>query len=189
MTFLDGITTEKWTKLLSWGVEGEAYEVDENGKFYRTPEQRKEQESSALALKNRLNAFLNYAPKIEGTFSDGNVYGPGNDPEEFYASLSDYNCEFLMLMASSLGLNSTAYLKRTLSGIQLDDSTCLTVHLKRLQRLRLATSMFRCSHRSSQQMISKQHGLSTSQNMRRRIMTLSSTTSMTRQWRIENWSE
>ena len=95
MTFLDGITTEKWTKLLTWGIEGEAYEVDENGKFYRTPEQRKEQENSSWPLKNRLNAFLNYAPKIEGTYSDGNVYGPGNDPQEFYDGLNEYNKKFL----------------------------------------------------------------------------------------------
>lgn len=95
MQFLDDICTEKWTKLLSWGIEGDAYEVGEDGIFYRTPEQRTEQEDSSWNLKHKLNAFLNYCPKIEGTFSDGNAYGPGNDANEFYASLSEYDKSFL----------------------------------------------------------------------------------------------
>lgn len=95
MNFLNEITTERWSKLLSWGIEGDAYEVDENGKFYRTEEQRREQEDSNWNLKNKMNAFLNYSPKIEGTYPDGNVYGPGNDPDEFYAALNEYDKSFL----------------------------------------------------------------------------------------------
>ena len=95
MTFLNDITTEKWSKLFSWGVEGEDYEVNENGKFYRTEEQRREQEDSAWPLENKLNAFFGYAPKLEGTFSDGNVFGPGNDPDEFYDGLNEYDRGFI----------------------------------------------------------------------------------------------
>ncbi|NLF20004.1 MAG: sugar ABC transporter substrate-binding protein [Clostridiaceae bacterium] len=95
MTFLDDITTEEWTKNLSWGIEGEAYLVGDDGIFYRTEEQREEQRNSAWPLKHKLNAFLDYAPKLEGTFSDGNAYGPGNDYNEYYANLSDYDKTFL----------------------------------------------------------------------------------------------
>lgn len=95
MTFLDDLTTEEWTKNLSWGIEGEAYLVGDDGIFYRTEEQREEQRNSAWPLKHKLNAFLDYAPKLEGTFSDGNAYGPGNDYNEYYANLSDYDKTFL----------------------------------------------------------------------------------------------
>lgn len=95
MNFFNEITTEEWTKLFSWGIEGEAYEVDDSGKFYRTPEQRTEQRNAAWSPNNKFQAFFDYAPKLEGTFSDGNVSGPGNDPDEYYDALSDFDKEFL----------------------------------------------------------------------------------------------
>lgn len=95
MSFFDEITTEKWTKIMSWGLEGEAYEVDESGKFYRTEEQRAEQKNSGWSPSHKFQAFFDYSPKLEGTFSDGNVFGPGNDPDEYYAALSDFDKTFL----------------------------------------------------------------------------------------------
>jgi len=37
--FLDYLTSEEFRKLVNWGIEGEHYMVDDDGYFYRTPEQ------------------------------------------------------------------------------------------------------------------------------------------------------
>ena len=93
--FLDALITEEWQKILSWGEEGIDYHVDENGRFYRTPEQRTQQEDPTWKLANRADALMGYIPKIEGTFSDGNATSPGNQPEEFFESLKPEDKEVL----------------------------------------------------------------------------------------------
>ncbi|MDO3412319.1 ABC transporter substrate-binding protein [Saccharibacillus sp. CPCC 101409] len=93
--FLDSLMDEKYQKLLSWGEEGVDYQVDDKGRFYRTPEQRKQQEDPAWKLANRADGFYAAAPKLEGTFDDGNASGPGNQPEEFYAGLRSEDKELL----------------------------------------------------------------------------------------------
>ncbi len=85
--FLDSLMDEKYQKLLSWGEEGVDYKVDDKGKFYRTAEQRQQQEDPAWKLANRADAFYGAAPKMQGTYSDGNATDAGSQPEEFYASL------------------------------------------------------------------------------------------------------
>lgn len=86
---------EKWQKILQWGIDGEDYFVDDNNRFYRTPEQRIEQNDAIWTKKNKLKAFLGDLPKIQGSYSDGNGASPGEQPEEFEASLSEYDRNFL----------------------------------------------------------------------------------------------
>ncbi|AEI42881.1 ABC transporter substrate-binding protein [Paenibacillus mucilaginosus] len=93
--FLDALMDEKYQKLLSWGEEGVDYMVGKDGKFYRTPEQRKQQEDPAWKLANRADGFFGAAPKMEGTFSDGNATSAGSQPEEFYQSLKPEDKELL----------------------------------------------------------------------------------------------
>ncbi|MBB6730924.1 ABC transporter substrate-binding protein [Cohnella zeiphila] len=93
--FLDALVTEDWQKTLQWGEEGVDYEVDANGKFYRTQEQRDQQNDPTWKLANKADALWGYAPKMEGTYSDGNATGPGGQPDEFYASLKPEDKEVL----------------------------------------------------------------------------------------------
>lgn len=74
-------------KLLQWGIEGEHYEVDENGMYYRTEEQ--------LALFRDPNwvrdvfgrhYFLDLYPRLIGVAEDGNSYVPDNQPSMIYAA-------------------------------------------------------------------------------------------------------
>ena len=51
---------------------------------------------------NQLEALRDLAPKHQGTYSDGNAFGPGDQPEEFFATLNKYDQDFL-----------TAYNKKT----------------------------------------------------------------------------
>ncbi len=93
--FLDTLLAEDWQKILGWGIRGEDYEVDAKGIFYRTPEQRVHGDDPMWKLANKADALYNYAPKMEGTFKDGNTTGPGTQPGEFFATLKPYEQQFL----------------------------------------------------------------------------------------------
>jgi len=95
VSFLNTMMSEEWQKIFNWGIEGEDYLVDENGRYYRTPEMREQQKDLVWRSKNRLEALYDNMPKYQGTYSDGNADGPGNQPEEFFESLSDYDKNFL----------------------------------------------------------------------------------------------
>ncbi|MEN2773932.1 extracellular solute-binding protein [Acetivibrio clariflavus] len=89
MQVLDTLLSEEWQKILQWGIEGEDYHVDENGRFYRTPEQRERAKSEEWKLSNYAEALLQFCPKLEGSYSDGNATNPGQQPEEYFESLDD----------------------------------------------------------------------------------------------------
>lgn len=93
--FLDSLITEKWQKTLSWGEEGVDYMVGKDGKFYRTPEQRKQQEDPTWKLANKAEAFFGSIPKMEGSYSDGNATDAGSQPDEYFASLKPEDKELL----------------------------------------------------------------------------------------------
>ncbi len=93
--FFDALLTEKWQKILGWGIEGEDYKVDDKGMFYMTPEQRVNYNDQTWRLANQAQTLWYYGPKMEGTFNDGNATGPGGQPKEYYDALSDYDKEFL----------------------------------------------------------------------------------------------
>lgn len=99
---LDKLIEEKWQKLLTWGVEGEDYYVNEQGRFMMTEEQRDNQTDDTWKLANKAAAFYNSAPKMEGYFSDGNATSATNQPEEYKAGLKPYDKEML----DAYGFNS-----------------------------------------------------------------------------------
>jgi len=69
--FLDAQLSEEAQKIFCWGFEGEDYQYDENGKPYRTAEQRKQQEDDGWKLHNRAELWTGHNPKIQGSFSNG----------------------------------------------------------------------------------------------------------------------
>lgn len=95
VSFLNTIMSEEWQKILAWGIEGEDYLVDENGRYYRTPEMREQQKDLVWLSSNRLEAFVDMAPKHQGTYSDGNAYNADTQPEEFFDTLCEYDQKFL----------------------------------------------------------------------------------------------
>lgn len=92
---LDTLLEEKWQKILQWGIEGEDYMVGEDGKFYRTPEQRNNAKSDEWKLANWAESLLQFCPKLEGSYSDGNATSPGSQPSEYFDSLDDVAKEVL----------------------------------------------------------------------------------------------
>jgi putative aldouronate transport system substrate-binding protein len=92
---LDMLLDEKWQKLLTWGVEGEDYYVNDQGRFMMTQEQRDHQTDETWKLANKAAAFYGTAPKIEGYFSDKNAVSANDQPEEYQAGLKPYDKEML----------------------------------------------------------------------------------------------
>jgi len=95
MKILDTLLEEKWQKILQWGIEGEDYLVDENGMYYRTPEQRQNSKKDDWKLSNYAEALLQFCPKLEGSYSDGNATSPNSQPGEYFDSLDDVAKEVL----------------------------------------------------------------------------------------------
>lgn len=95
VSLINTFLTEEWQKIISWGIEGEDYEVDAEGKFYRTEQQRTNFRDLVWRSSNRVEAIRDIFPKHQGTFSDGNAYGPDDQPAEFFATLRDYDKKFL----------------------------------------------------------------------------------------------
>ncbi|MFZ5989626.1 MAG: extracellular solute-binding protein [Bacillota bacterium] len=95
MQIFDALLSEEWQKILQWGIEGEDYMVGSDGKFYRTAQQRVEQESNEWKLANRAEALLDFMPKLEGTYVDGNATSPGLQPGEYYDGLRPIDKEML----------------------------------------------------------------------------------------------
>lgn len=95
LTFLDTMLTDKWQKILAWGVEGEDYMVDKDGKFYRTQQQRDNYNDVTWRSSNRLMALRDVLPKHNGSYDDGNAYSSEDQPREFFDSLLPYDQNFL----------------------------------------------------------------------------------------------
>ena len=88
LQFIDDLLSQEVHDLRFWGVEGEDYEVDENGLFYRTEEQRLE--ASDTAYKASHLCTYSYFPQYSGTSRDGiNAMQPQYQPTEFFDGLSD----------------------------------------------------------------------------------------------------
>lgn len=82
MTFLSDMLDEDIYKLMKWGVAGEDYSIDENGKFYHTEEQLAAWRDSATNAARGLNCLGFPFPRPTNTqsYSDGNVISPNDDP-------------------------------------------------------------------------------------------------------------
>ena len=59
--------------LLYWGIEGEDYYVDANGRYRRTPEQKANFDNPDWRLANAGWDLANQFPKIQGRYSNGNI--------------------------------------------------------------------------------------------------------------------
>jgi putative aldouronate transport system substrate-binding protein len=110
--FLDWIIQEDVQRFLSWGIERDVYNANaellqsfgmtdgyhyyyEGGRIYRPQEMRDLQNDSRWTRNNMGRQLRDMLPKIQGTFtSDGNPVDPGTSPEEFFASLTEFDKGF-----------------------------------------------------------------------------------------------
>ncbi|MDC3415929.1 ABC transporter substrate-binding protein [Aquibacillus salsiterrae] len=93
--FMDHIAKEDVQKQIMWGLEGETYEVDENGRYYRTPEQIEKVADQKFREEFGFAYFEWNWPRGEGVFSDGNAWEPRNQPEVAALAYDETDNEFL----------------------------------------------------------------------------------------------
>ena len=88
LQFVDDLLTQDIHNLRFWGVEGVDYNVDENGEFYRTEEQRTRGVDTAYKASH--TCTYSYFPQYSGTSDDGiNANKPDGQANEFFDGLND----------------------------------------------------------------------------------------------------
>lgn len=88
LQFVDDLLSQDIHNLRFWGVEGVDYNVDDNGEFYRTEEQRTR--ASDTAYKASHTCTYSYFPQYSGTSDDGiNANKPDGQANEFFDGLND----------------------------------------------------------------------------------------------------
>ena len=86
LQFINDLLDQDNHNLRFWGVEGKDYEVDKDGMFYRTPEERTN--CSDTAYKASHICTYSYFPQYNGTSKDGkNAMKPDGQASEFYDGL------------------------------------------------------------------------------------------------------
>ncbi len=94
LQFLNDLLDPEILKLRYWGEEGVDYEVDEDGIFYRTEEQRTQASDAGYQEKNHCR--YDYFPHYEGMMEDDrNAVVPEQQPGEYYATLDETDREIL----------------------------------------------------------------------------------------------
>jgi len=94
LQFMDTLLQEDVHRLMYWGIEGEDYYVDENGRYRRTPEQKANFDNPDWKLANSGAVIGDQFPKLEGRYSNGNSCSAGTQPEERLENQSAYDKEF-----------------------------------------------------------------------------------------------
>lgn len=88
LQFVDDLLGQEIHDLRFWGVKDTDYCVNDDGSFYRTPEQR--MQCAETNYKASHTCTYSYFPQWNGTSDDGiNATKPENQPGEFYDALSE----------------------------------------------------------------------------------------------------
>jgi len=94
LLFMDTLLQEDVHRLMYWGIEGEDYYVDANGRYRRTAEQKANFDNPDWRLANAGLVIGDQFPKLEGRYSNGNSTGAGTQPEERLENQFPYDKEF-----------------------------------------------------------------------------------------------
>ena len=88
LQFVDDLLSEEIHNLRFWGVEGEDYQVGDDGLFYRTKEQRAK--AAETDYKASHACSYSYFPQYDGTCDDGlNATKPSGQAKEFFDGLNE----------------------------------------------------------------------------------------------------
>ncbi|MCL2820891.1 MAG: hypothetical protein FWD38_08725 [Oscillospiraceae bacterium] len=90
--YLNWIIHEDVQRFLSWGIEGEHYSYNSDGRIERSAVQRELQSDENWVNSNLGRVLLEMMPKMQGSYpSDGNPTCPATSPEEHLATLPEYD--------------------------------------------------------------------------------------------------
>ncbi|MBD3919932.1 ABC transporter substrate-binding protein [Paenibacillus sp. PR3] len=94
--YLDNMLTEENQTLISWGIRGETYEVNDKGRFYRTADQiAKIDESFNEKFGYKYYDWNWPSYDAHSTLANGNAKGVDYQPEVFQMSLTDKDAAIL----------------------------------------------------------------------------------------------
>lgn len=95
--FFDYLLTDEIQILNQWGIEGETYEIDDQGKFYRTPEQIEKLRDNIYKQDVGLTYFEYYWPMYsqDSTLANGNAHAAGRQGVVALLSFTDSEREYL----------------------------------------------------------------------------------------------
>ena len=93
--FLDNMAKLENQKLITWGMEGETYEVSDEGRFYRTQEQIDLVNDNDFKAEFGFDALGWYWPIMSGKFEDGNAVDPNDQLEVAQLAYDEVDKEFL----------------------------------------------------------------------------------------------
>ncbi len=105
IAMMDTFLSDEWQLLFQWGIEGEDYYVDENGRMRMTLEQFLAQADPEWKLANRALAVWEGCPKKQGTMDDGNAWSPIEQPEVYYDQMTNYDKEFFASCGKELPID------------------------------------------------------------------------------------
>ena len=88
---LDTLLSDEWQILLQWGIEGEDWYTDENGRMNMTEAQYKNLSDAEWKRANKAEAIFTSAPKKQGTQDNGNAWDPTVQPEIRTANEPQYD--------------------------------------------------------------------------------------------------
>ncbi len=104
---IEELLSDEWQMIFNWGIEGEDYYVDENGRLNMTAEQYANTQDAAWKLANKADAYFSSSPKKQGYIMNditlpsgtvvkaGNCWEPGNQPEIVFGLMNEYDKAFL----------------------------------------------------------------------------------------------
>ena len=98
--------SDEWQLIFNWGIEGEDYYIDDEGRLQMTLEQYNQTQDAAWKLANKAEAFTQSSPKKQGYILNdiqvgdkvvkaGNCWEVANQPEIVFGLMNDYDKEFL----------------------------------------------------------------------------------------------
>ena len=105
IAMMDTFLSDEWQLLFQWGIEGEDYYIDENGRMRMTLEQFLAQADPEWKLANRALAVWEGCPKKQGTMDDGNAWSPIEQPEVYYDQMTNYDKEFFASCGKELPID------------------------------------------------------------------------------------
>ncbi len=94
INLFENLLSDKWQKILQWGIEGEDYYV-ENGRMLMTKEQYEQRSDATWKMANMAATIWESSPKKQGTQDDGNAWAPADQDEIYFDLMSDYDKAFL----------------------------------------------------------------------------------------------
>ena len=95
INLFENLLSDKWQKILQWGIEGEDYSVTAEGRMIMTKEQMDQRADATWKMRNMAATIWESAPKKQGTQDDGNAWAPADQDEMYFDLMNDYDKAFL----------------------------------------------------------------------------------------------